>query len=501
MKSKILITALVLSLSFTGYAQSVQKQVKQLDTYIQNAIEVWDPPGLAVAVVKDGKVVFTKGYGTRTIGKNLPVDEHTLFVCASTTKAFTAAGLAMLVDDGKIVWSDHVIDYLPEFQLSDPYVTRELTIRDLLTHRSGLGNTDFLWSWMSISGDSALYKLRDVDPSYSLRSSFIYQNLMYLAAGKVIEKVSGQSWESFLKKRIYEPLQMNETYAKYKMVLEQDNKADAHIWVDEDIVKVSQMNADEIGPAGSMWSSATDMAKWLQFLLNNGIVNGDTLIGESNFNELFKPQQIIPPNQFYPSAELTKPNWTTYGLGWFQHDYRGKMVQFHTGSLPGMVAIAGLIPEENIGVYVFGNLDHVELRHAIMYTVFDLFIDGKITNDWSADLKELYDKRQDDDEEPKRVADTQPTIPLERAIGRYKHQIYGNIEITKEGDDYRFNLNNTIIGSLTHWHYDTYEIIFDKLWQGKSMMSFRMDSDAELSYLEVLGKQFYYKRDKDNQDE
>ncbi|VAV85955.1 Beta-lactamase class C-like and penicillin binding proteins (PBPs) superfamily / DUF3471 domain, partial [hydrothermal vent metagenome] len=315
------------------------------------------------------------------------------------------------------------------------------------------------------------------------------QNLMYLAAGKVIEKVSGQSWESFLKERIYNPLGMYETFAKYEMVKDKENKADAHIDFEGETIRIDQLIADEIGPAGSMWSSINDMGKWIQFLLNNGIHEGDTLISSKNFKELFKPQQIIPANEFYPTQKLTKPHWTTYGLGWFQHDYRGKMVQFHTGSLPGMVAIAGLIPEENIGVYVMGNLDHVELRHAIMYTVFDLFMDGKITRDWSAEFKELYSQKIET-EKPIRIAGTKPSLPISNILGKYKHPQYGIIEITKINNGVRFNLNNTVKGTLSHWHYDTYQIAFDVKAYGKAMVNFRLNAEAKVSYIEVFGERF-----------
>lgn len=492
MKTKLLLFTFLLACFFVSTAQSIQKQVKILDNYIENALTVWNPPGLAVTVVKDGEIIFTKGYGVTNIETNQPVNENTLFVCASTTKAFVAAGLAMLVDEGKLKWDDHVIDYLTNFQLYDPYMTREITVRDLLTHRTGLGNTDYLWAWMQISADSALYKMRDVKPTYSLRSSYIYQNLMYLAAGKVIEKVSGMSWDAFLKERIYNPLEMNETYAKYEMVKDIKNKADAHVIYEEKTLKIDQMVADEIGPAGSMWSSVTDMGKWIQFLLNDGIHKGDTLISTTNFKELFKPQQIIPANQFYPTQKLTKPNWTTYGLGWFQQDYRGEMVQFHTGSLAGMVAIAGLIPEKNIGVYVMSNLDHVELRHAIMFTVFDLFMDGKITRDWSTEFKELYTK--DIEEDPKRVLETTTTLPISKVLGSYKNTQFGEVKITETEKGIVFNLNNTIKGVLSHWHYDTYQISFDKKWWGKGMVTFRMNTEGETSFLEVFGKRFEFSR-------
>ncbi|MBE9490775.1 MAG: serine hydrolase [Bacteroidetes bacterium] len=491
MKIKLFTFLFAFTISLTVIAQSAKKQVKSLDDYIENALTVWNPPGLAVTVVKDGEIVFTKGYGERTLGEGNHVNEHTLFGCMSTTKAFTAAAIAILIDEGKLNWDDHVINYLPDFQLYDPYMTRELTVKDLLTHRSGIGNTDYLWSWMKISGDSALYKMRDVKPSYSLRSSFIYQNLMYLAAGKVIEKVSEQSWGSFLKNRIYIPLGMNETFAKYEMVKDKENKADAHFPYQGEIVKIDQLVADEIGPAGSMWSSINDIGKWVKFLLNNGIHHGDTLISNKNFKELFKPQQIIPTNEFYPTQKLTKPNWMTYGLGWFQHDYRGKMVQFHTGSLPGMVAIVGLIPEENIGVYVMGNLDHVELRHAIMYTVFDLFLDGEITRDWSTEFNKLYANNTKPGD-PKRILETSASLPIIKLLGTYKHKQYGNIEIIKTEQGIRFNLNNTVKGTLSHWHYDTYNITFDLKPYGKAMLTFRMNAEANAGYLEIFGERFEY---------
>lgn len=473
-----------------AFAQNWQKQVKTLDKYIENAIEVWESPGLAVAVVKDGEIIFTKGYGTRTIGKNEPVDEHTLFVCASTTKAFTAAALGMLVDDGKLNWDDKVIDHLPEFRLKDPYVTREITVRDLLTHRSGLGNTDYLWTSMDIDADSAISRLVDSDLRYSMRSSFIYQNLMYNTAGEVVEAISGIAWADFLKQRIYSPIGMKDTYPHLSDVKSIDNKATGHYWIDGKITPIPQMSADAIGPAGSMWSSISDMSKWIQFLDNNGIINGDTLISAKVFNELFEPQQLIPPNQFYPSMQITEPSWRSYGLGWFQHDYMGKKVDFHTGSLPGMVALAGLIRSENVGVYVFGNLDHVELRHAIMYSVFDLFTEGKLSRDWSKELKALYDNREEDEEEPVRVDDAPAIIQVADLLGTYKNSKRGKITISLEGDNLFYSLNGVVNGQLAHWHYDTYQITYDRAWYGDGMITFRMDEEGKVAYLEVWDLRF-----------
>jgi len=401
---RLLLVIYVSVLSITSHdAQNSSKQIQALDQFINEGITKWNPPGLAVTVVKDGNIVFKKAYGVTSLNNKQPVDTNTLFGCMSTTKAFVAAGLAMLVDDGKLNWDDKVIDYLPEFQLKDPYITREINIKDLLTHRTGIGDTDYLWTIMSIDSDSVLYKMREVDKSYSLRSSFIYQNIFYLAAGKVIEKVTGKPWGEFMKERIYLPLGMTNTFASLDAVKTIKNKADAHFEIDGKIEMIEQKSADAIAPAGAMWSSIDDIGKWIQFLLNDGIKDNDTLISSRNFKELFKVHQIIPENEFYPTQQVTKPNWTTYGLGWFQHDYKGKMVQFHTGSLPGMVAIAGMIPEDNVGVYVMGNLDHVELRHAIMYSVFDLFTEGKLSRNWSEDLYSIYHPAKEKQPEPQPI--------------------------------------------------------------------------------------------------
>ena len=386
----IILQLLIVSFIFVN-GQTNAEKINELDAYIQKGIELWKPPGLAVTVVKDGEIIFKKGYGVTKIGTNKAVDENTLFGCMSTTKAFVAAGLAMLVDDGKLNWDDKVIKHLPGFKIKDSYITNEITIKDLLTHRTGVGNTDILWGTFNFKSDKILSSMSDVDKVYSLRSSFIYQNVMYLAAGKIIEAVSGQTWGEFLKDRIYNPLGMNDTYSLLSMIASMENKADAHNYDGNgSIEKIKQLSADEIGPAGSMWSTINDIGKWVQFLLNEGKVGEKALISQTNFDELFKPHQIVPSDQFYPSQQITKPNWMTYGLGWFQHDYKGKMVQFHTGSLPGMVAIIGMIPDENIGVYVMGNLDHVELRHAIMYATFDLFMEGELTRDWSKELHAIY---------------------------------------------------------------------------------------------------------------
>lgn len=475
-------------------AQEYRKEIEALDEYIQDAMHLWKPPGLAVAVVKDKEVLFRKGYGTRLIGQDLPVDEHTLFVCASTTKAFTSAALAMLVDEGKVDWDDKVIDHLPDFRLSDPYITSELTVRDLLTHRSGMGNADFLWTFMDLSPDTILYKMRQLEPAYSFRAGYVYQNIMYLAAGRIIEKASGIPWGAFLKERIYDPLGMKETYAYKNQTAGQENKAEAHEWIKGEIIRIEQSEADSIGPAGSMWSTISDMSKWIRFLLDSARINGQTLIQSDSYTELFTPQHLVPARSFYPTRQLTRPHWTSYGLGWFQHDYRGRMVQFHTGSLSGMVAILGMIPEEGIGVYIMANLDHVEIRHALMYAVFDLLLEGEISRDWSTELKALYDKSAAEAavSKPKKIENTKPTVAIRKNLGTYTNPVYGEVILTEVDGLCRLNINDKLKGNLEHWNYDTYLVTFDKKTYGGQFVTFSYSPSGKVKAMELMGREFQY---------
>jgi CubicO group peptidase (beta-lactamase class C family) len=448
-------------------------------------------PGLALAVVKDGKVILKKGYGVQQLGTPNVVDTQTLFACASTTKAMTAMCMAMLVDEGKVKWDDPVINYLPDFQLYDVYVTRELKIRDLFTHNSGVGNADFFWSIMKISGDEVLSKMKMVKPSYSLRSSFIYQNIFYLYAGKVIEKVSGQPWEEFIQKRIFQPLGMTRTYPMLKMVKD-PNQSQAHHWVDNKIMVIERTNADAIGPAGSVWSCVDDMSKWALCMLDSSKYSGGRLVKPSTWVELFKPQVMVTANEFYPTAQLTKPNWTTYGLGWFQQDYIGKKVNYHTGSLAGETAIHGQLPDSKLAIYIFGNYDHAEVRHALMFKAFDLFGTGG-TRDWSGEFYTLYKNIQagaakaEKKFEDARVVNTNPSLSLDEYTGRYTDPLYGEVIITRENDDLVLVANQYLKARVSHWHYDTFRGWFEKRWHGKLNVTFNLGANGKISTVNFDG--------------
>ena len=500
MKTKSFPALIFIACSFAGFSQkvtppSLSKQFQEFDTYVEQARNSWQVPGLAIAVVKDGKVIFKKGFGVRQLGQPDKVDIQTLFACASTTKAMTAMCMGMLVDEGKVNWDDAVIKYLPDFQLYDPYVTRELKIRDLFTHNSGVGNADFLWDVMDISSDEILRKMAEVKPSYSLRSSFIYQNIFYLAAGKVIEKQSGLPWEKFIASRIFEPLGMTRTVPLLKNVKD-SNKTAAHFLVHNSITVIDHSSADAVGPAGSVWSCIDDISKWVLCMLDSGkYEGGKRLVTPNTWREMVKPHVMVTPSEFYPTAQLTKPNWMTYGLGWFQQDYKGKKVNFHTGSLAGATAIHGQIPDEKIGIYIFGNYDHAEVRHALMFKAFDLFALGG-TRDWSADFLKLYGgirsqgEKSLKDFEAKRVANTSPALPLEQYAGRYTDPLYGELNVTVQNKKVLINLNNIVKATLEHWHYDTFRGEYEKLWYGNAIANFSLNQEGQLEKIEFEGMAF-----------
>jgi hypothetical protein len=280
------------------------------------------------------------------------------------------------------------------------------------------------------------------------------------------------------------------------MVPRGTNAAEPHWKFGRDtIVEISRDAEKGITSAGATWSNVADMAKWMLFLLDSGRVNGKQLIKPATFAELWKPQQMVPPDEFYPTIALTHPHWMTYGLGWFQHDYQGRMLDFHTGSLNGTVAIIGLVPDEKFGVYVLANRDHVEVRHALMYKAIDLYL-GNPPRDWSRELLALYDARaarRDSarvDAERKRIKGTKPSVPLSNYAGTYEDPLYGRVIVLDQGGKLNVDFGPFNRGRLEHWQYDRFRAVWDDRWQGSDIVSFTIGSDGTASALEVAGLTF-----------
>lgn len=488
----------VLAFVFTAISSHAQKkftpkQIQEFDDYVEMVRIQWDVPGLSITVVKENQVVFTKGYGVRELGKPDPVNTETLFACASTTKAMTVALMGMLVDEGKIKWNDRVHKFLPELQLFDPYVTRELTIRDLLIHDSGIGGTDFFTGSMNIPVNEMFRRMELVKPSYPFRSGFEYQNIMYSAAGRIIERLTGKLWSEVIQERIFTPLGMNQTAPKRKFI-KGENVTRPHFKIN-DTIRVIDYGADsEIGSAGNVWSNADDIGKWVICMLDSSKFSGGRLLKPETWNEIFKPQTMFPEDE-YPTMQILKPNWRTYGLGWYQHDYKGKKINFHTGSHAGLTAITGQLPDEKLGVFVFGNYDHAEVRHVLLYKTLDFFALGG-TRDWNTEFKTLYLKIAEDGKKRKlnfeanKIANTSPSLPLKNYTGKYISPLYGEAEVSLTGKTLFFNINDVSKATLSHWHYDTFYGPYQKAWNGKATARFGLNAAGNVDVLVFDGMEF-----------
>ncbi len=497
-------------LATAGQAAALGAQTRdsaQFDAYVARAVKDWRVPGLAIAVVAADSVRFIKGYGVRELGKPDPVTTHTQFGVMSTTKAFTAMLVAQQVDSGRVSLDAPVGSYVPGFQLQDPYATRELTVRDLLTHRVGFGDPSYLWDLnASTSYANVVHRLRWVAPKTSLRSTFAYNNVAYAVAGDVAGRAAGTTWQALVRRRIYEPLGMTESFADGRE-LAAAHLADVsspHGLVD-DTVRVLDAGAhlvDPVAPAGAMFASITDMAKWVRYLLDTATANGHRGVSAAGYAELFRPQQLVGASEFYPTASLTRPHFTAYGLGWFLEDYRGEFVAFHTGSIEGRSAIVGLIPSRRVGVVILTNLDHSELRHALMYTVFDQYLgaDIAVPHDWSAEMRTMYDslaaagRTAERAGEPKRVAGTRPTLALARYAGTYTDSLYGTATVRSTSTGGLELQAGTQRGALEHWHHDVFRVRWSDRFLGTGFVAFALDPDGSVGTLELVGGPLRYRR-------
>lgn len=469
MKRKIILLHLLfvfLLLPAFVLGQSLDEKLKEIDAYAEKARADWNVPGFAVAIVKDDKVVFAKGYGVRELGKPEKVDENTLFAIASNSKAFTTASLAILVDEKKLNWDDKVSRYLPEFQMYNPYVTSELTIRDLVSHRSGLDtfSGDLLWYETTYNSDEILRRVRFLKPKSSFRSQFGYQNLMFIAAGKVIEKVSGQAWGQFVRERILTPLGMTRTTVSIRDL--KDNYAMPH---NESAgggkLRVLHLgNVDGAAPAAALNSSVKEIANWLRLQLGHGKFEGKQIYSERQAGEMWTANTLLGVNPF-PAKDAPTKLFSAYGLGWFLSDYRGRKVVSHGGGLDGMISQTAMMPEENLGLVVLTNSE-TSVNSIMQNKIFDVFLEVTPKRDWSAErLERAKQIKTREAEEAKKVdaahvANTKPTLALSNYAGTYTDRLYGDATVTEENGKLvmRFVQSPNFVADLEHWHYDTFQI-------------------------------------------
>lgn len=471
-----------------------------LDSYIQAAVEDWEIPGLAIAVVKDDSVIFARGYGEREFGTGQPVDEHTLFAIASTTKAMTVAGLGMLVDEGVIDWDDRVIDHLPWFQLEDEYVTRHATIRDLLTHRTGVSRDDQVWIAAPLNRDEIVRRARYLPQQNQFREAYRYNNIMYMTAGEVLAAAADMEWEEFVEERLFEPLDMDRSTPRSTVVDTRSNVTSSHVRRDGRTLVADRRNYDALGPAGSVFSSARDMAQWVRMHLNGGTYEGQRLLEEESIREMHSPQMVMRISENERERFPTR-NFSAYGLAWRMQDYHGRKVVQHTGSVNYTRTQVGMIPSENIGFVAMANLSSSSLQSALMYRVFDALL-GLPERDWSDEYLAPRRERSDDDEEPEdwRIEGTEPSLALREYAGTYTDQLYGDLHIELEGDGLVLRYAPEYVADLEHWHHDTFRVVWRKSWMGRSFVNFTLDSRARVQAADLRGFTAFQATDEDDED-
>lgn len=471
MRSRFFFALLLNAAASLALASTAAAQVTTLppnfDTFIDSVRTAFDVPGMAVTVVKDGRVLLAKGYGVRTLGTREKVDETTLFGIASNTKAFTAAAIAMLVEEGKLRWDAPVVSYLPSFQLSDPYVAQQLTIRDLLVHRSGLGlgAGDLLW-WPPSTYDrkEIAHRLRFIPLSTSFRSAYAYDNVLYLVAGEVIEAVSGQSWEDFMASRILAHIGMRHSNVRHSAAADKGNIATPHGPIDGVVRPVRPFISDNTNPAGGINSCAEDMAKWLKCQLDSGRTeSGARLFSPRTTRQLWSEVTPIPISDPPPELARLKANFNGYALGFNVRDYSGRKLVMHNGGLPGYVSKVAMLPEIGLGIAVLTNMESTSAFSAVTFALLDHFL-GLPTVDWIGAYRR-FDARNDsltraEDSKTSAVrnAHSQPSLALEMYAGTYNDAWYGDIVIeVKDGAlEMRFLHSPQLTGRLEHFQYDTF---------------------------------------------
>ena len=485
---KQLLTIFLLILSICSYSQA---DINSIDKYIEKARKDWNVPGMAVAIVKDGEVVLSKGYGIKELSKKDPVDENTQFAIASNSKAFVASCIAKLVEEGKLSWKDKVQDHLPYFSLyGNTYVSAEVTVEDLLCHRVGLGtfSGDVIWYKSEKSPEEILKRAAYVPEKFRFRDGYGYTNLMFIAAGEVIRSVTGNPWEDYVKQNFIEPLGMSNTVLSISDLSE--NAATPHKpTLEKGTVPSVWASWDNSSAAGGIISSVSDMAKWMMMNLNGGEWSGTQFIDKEQQNLLWTPHNNYKLSE-RSKESLPGRHFAGYGLGWGLMDYHGTMAVSHGGGYDGMYSRVFMIPDIKLGIVVLTN-SMEGISTPLAYYIANQYLQ-KDMREWSAEyLKRARSRSEhkDDVEErkSKRVSGTKTSVDSELFSGVYYDPMFGDITISKEGDQFRITFADApdLGATLSHWHYNTYEINWDEehAWFDFGTVSFELDNNLEVEGL------------------
>jgi CubicO group peptidase (beta-lactamase class C family) len=442
--------------SISPRAKRAQDLLEGFEPLIEKALQDYQVPGVAVGIVVDGDIVWAKGFGYRDLEEKTLVDKETLFPIGSCTKAFTTFAMGNLVDEGFLEWDQPVIDVLPEFRLWDAYATTNLTIRDLLIHRTGLPRHEFVWYNSKITKNELLKRLRHLQPSFEIRSRYQYSNIMYLTAGLAMEQVTGLSWEDLIRKRILAPLEMTHTNFSIEDMKKSGNYASAYVEKKESLKKMPHRNLSLIGPAGSMNSNLEDMIHWMQMQLAGGVYKSQQLISPATLQEIHAPQIIVPG-----APESKETLFCAYGIGWNVLSYRGNNYLSHDGISDGFTSVIGLLPGQNTGLIVFCNRNMTTFPRYLSFQLIDRLLELPFLP-WLQDGVDAIRKNKESmkDSKPNQEAGKKsnpPTHPIEDYVGTYEHPGYGTLVVSLLDDKLEATYNDLTF-VLNHLNYDVFTI-------------------------------------------
>jgi CubicO group peptidase (beta-lactamase class C family) len=470
---------------------------------VERTMKLFDVPGIAIAVVKDGKVVASRGFGVRKLGAPDKVDGKTLFEVASNSKAFTAVALAMLVDEGKLAWDDPVTKHLPDFQMYDAYVTHEMTVRDLLTHRSGLGlgAGDLLW-WptTNFSTDEIIHKLRYVRPATSFRSSYAYDNLLYIVAGKIVAAKSGKTWGETIRERILQPVGMASTTTSLAENAGNPDVANAHSKIGDRIAAVKAMPVPNAVGAVGINTNAEDIARWMNVLLAGGRVGTDAngreirLYSAKQAREMWTAQTPMRISEPDPKLAATRPNFLAYGLGFQLRDWQGRLLAMHSGALQGFYSKVVLVPEAKLGIAILTNAESGGSLNALQYQLLDRMLNPAATTDWIGIVKAVEDENHAKElarvkqANAARAAKSHPSLARTAYDGEYQDPWYGSATIRHEGNRQILTMSRTpdLTGELEHYQYDTFIVRWkERNFNADAYVTFALNPDGSIERMRM----------------
>jgi CubicO group peptidase (beta-lactamase class C family)/dienelactone hydrolase len=455
-----------LPLRATAQSSTAAEPFPGLDAYVNDALKAWKVPGLGLAIVRNDSVIYAKGYGVRDVKQGTLVDERTIFAIGSSSKAFTAAAVAMMVDEKKVDLDAPVTKYLPWFQLADPYASREMTVRDLLSHRSGLARGELAWYGSGFDRDEIVRRVRFLQPTWSFRSQFGYQNIMYIAAGQVVAKASGMTWDEFITQRIFKPLGMNTATTTIRGLELRQNVASPHAEIDSAVVPVRWRNIDNAGPAGSINANVVEMAQWVRMQLGAGQLGGKPVISRRLVEEMHAPHTII---RLDSAARANNPDthFQNYGLGWFLEDYRGRAIVHHGGNVDGFTALVGMMPEEKLGVVILTNMNGTGLPTTLLRRIFDLHLKAPV-RDWAGEgARRIEQQRARALEAQRRAGGApkpsggKPALALTEYTGTFADSLHGDMVVSERDGKLHLQFGPNWNGTLEYWNAENFRVKFD----------------------------------------